>query len=178
MQFSFERVGRDDLALLASWRAAPRVKRWWPDPHDLASLEREFQPLFDGVDPMLAFICSVDDRPMGFVQAYRLADEPGWRATIAAAIGEVYAVGIDYFIGEAELAGRGLGSQMIGEFVQRVWIEYADVASVVVAVQRDNPASWRALERSGFERVWEGNLLSDDPSDQGPAYIYVMPRPR
>ena len=67
---------------------------------------------------------------------------------------------------------------MIGEFVQRVWIEYADVASVVVAVQRDNPASWRALERSGFERVWEGNLLSDDPSDQGPAYIYVMPRPR
>jgi aminoglycoside 6'-N-acetyltransferase len=46
-----------------------------------------------------------------------------------------------------------------------------------VAVQQENPASWRALEGAGFQRVWAGMLDSDDPSDQGPSYLYSMRRP-
>jgi aminoglycoside 6'-N-acetyltransferase len=114
---------------------------------------------------------------MGYAQAYRLADEPAWRATITAAMGDVHAAGIDYFIGEPDCVGRGIGSKMIAEFVVTVWQTYADVSSVVVAVQQENAASWRALERVGFDRVWAGHLDSDDPSDQGPAYVYVLARP-
>ena len=50
-------------------------------------------------------------------------------------------------------------------------------SAVVVAVQQANRASWRALEGAGFRRQWEGLLVTDDLSDQGPAYLYVRYRP-
>ena len=34
-----------------------------------------------------------------------------------------------------------------------------------------------ALERLGFERVWEGDLEAEDPADAGPAVVYVLSRP-
>jgi aminoglycoside 6'-N-acetyltransferase len=154
----------------------PHVKRWWPGPHDLAAIESEYQPRVDGADSTMAFICRLHDRPIGYVQAYRLADEPDWQTTIAAAIASVDAVGIDYYIGEADVIGRGIGSARLAAFVEEVWRVYADVSSVIVAVQQANAASWGALERAGFTRVWQGLLDTDDPSDQGPAYLYRAER--
>jgi aminoglycoside 6'-N-acetyltransferase len=177
MRFTFEPLRRTDLELMARWRSTPHVVRWWPGPHDLASIAQEYEPLVDGSDTTRAFVCSADGRPIGYAQAYRLADEPAWQATIAEAIGVVHAAGIDYFIGEPESVGQGIGSKMIADFVVTVWQTFADVSSVVVAVQQENAASWKALERAGFDRVWAGHLDSDDPSDQGPAYVYVLARP-
>jgi aminoglycoside 6'-N-acetyltransferase len=66
---------------------------------------------------------------------------------------------------------------MIAELVDGTWARYPDISAMVVAVQQGNPASWRALEGAGFERVWEGMLDSDDPSDEGPSFLYSMDRP-
>lgn len=119
----------------------------------------------------------VGDRPFGYIQSYRLADETSWWATTEAAIGNVdRAVGLGYLIGEVGLIGQGLGSAMIGAFVTFVWELYAEDSLIVVAVQQANGASWRALEHAGFARVWRGLLDSDDPSDQGPAYLYRADR--
>jgi aminoglycoside 6'-N-acetyltransferase len=43
--------------------------------------------------------------------------------------------------------------------------------------QQENVASWRALEKAGFERIFAGPLESDDPSDSGPAFVYALRRP-
>jgi len=176
MRFRFEPLTRGDFSLLSRWRGMPHVEQWWPGPHDLASMEREYRPIVDGADATRAFISCLDDRPVGYAQSYRLADETDWHLTIAAAIGDVAEVGIDYFIGEAELIGRGIGSAMIASFVDTVWHLYADASSIVVAVQQENSASWRALERVGFTRVWQGRLDTDDSSDQGPGYLYLVVR--
>ena len=178
MRTSFTSLRRADLGLLSRWLGAAHVEQWWSGPHDLVSIARKYGPLPDGVDPTRAFICHVDGHPIGFVQAYHLADEPAWRATITAAIGNVEAAGIDCFIGEVEFVGRGLGSQMIGDFVATVWDMYGESSCIVVAVQQGNAASWRALERATFARRWAGHLDSDDPSDQGPAFVHVLERPR
>ncbi len=47
----------------------------------------------------------------------------------------------------------------------------------MVDVDPANRRSWRALERLGFERVWEGDLDAEDPADAGPAVVYVLARP-
>ncbi|HWB36124.1 MAG TPA: hypothetical protein VHA75_08875 [Rugosimonospora sp.] len=47
----------------------------------------------------------------------------------------------------------------------------------MAAPQLANVASWRALERAGFSRLWAGQLDSDDPADAGPAYVYAVDRP-
>jgi aminoglycoside 6'-N-acetyltransferase len=175
--FTFRSLVGADFERLSGWLRQPHVERWWPDPNDLASVTDKYQPLVDGTDQTRAYICYLGDRPIGYVQAYRLADEPAWQATVAAALGDLDAVGIDYLIGEVDLVGRGNGSAMIEAFVASVWRAYPEVLLVVVAVQQANAASWGALEHAGFTRAWQGRLDTDDPSDQGPAYLYRRERP-
>ena len=62
---------------------------------------------------------------------------------------------------------------MIAALVADCWATLPDIEAVVVDVLEENRASWRALERAGFHRVWAGTLDSDDPSDQGPCFLYL-----
>jgi aminoglycoside 6'-N-acetyltransferase len=140
-------------------------------------------------------------QPLAFLQRYRLDDNPEWQRTIAAALaggtagyaadaaaagrGDAAGVGvevgtsagIDYLIGDQTMTGRGLGRQMIDAFVDLTWDRHPDITAVIVAVDQNNEASWHALEGAGFLRAWAGLLDSDDPSDQGPHYLYVRRRP-
>ena len=67
---------------------------------------------------------------------------------------------------------------MIDAFSATVFDDLADVTTIVVSVQQANQASWRALERAGYRRVWAGRLDTADPSDDGPAYVLVRDRAR
>jgi aminoglycoside 6'-N-acetyltransferase len=174
---SFRSLSVGDLPTLAQWLAASHVKEWWPEPDDLASVRTMFLPMIDGTDSTEGFVILCDGNPIGFIQRYRFVNEPEWQRTIALAADASDAAGIDYLIGEVAMVGRGLGSVAIRTFVAGLWKSYADVARVIVAVQQLNVASWRALENAGFKRVWTGQLETEDPSDQGPAFLYAVSRP-
>jgi hypothetical protein len=60
--------------------------------------------------------------------------------------------------------------------VEASWNRYGSAERIIVALQQDNIASWKALEATGFRRAWEGELVSSDPSDRGPSYIYIINR--
>jgi aminoglycoside 6'-N-acetyltransferase len=197
-EFVFRPLDRSDLPLLAEWLGRPHVARWWREPSDLAAVEATYGPLIDGSDPTEGFIATYQGQgqgkrrgqPLAFLQRYRLDDDPEWQRVIAVALAESGGrdgdsandgpirggVGIDYLIGEQTMTGRGLGRQMIDAFVDLTWDRYPDITAVVVAVDQRNEASWRALEGAAFLRTWAGMLDSDDPSDQGPHYIYVRRR--
>jgi aminoglycoside 6'-N-acetyltransferase len=112
------------------------------------------------------------------IQSYLMRDNPEWERTVAAAVAVavVAAAGIDYLIGDPTLIGHGLGGEIISRFVSDTWERHPGVSAVVVDVQQANRRSWRALEKAGFSRCWAGMLDSDDPSDEGPSYLYVRPR--
>ena len=169
----FRPLQRADFALLARWLAEPHVAKWWQSPATAEYVEEHYGPRVDALEPTEVFVIEVDGMPGGIIQRYLLADYPGW----ASAIGLVDAAGIDYLIGEVELTGKGLGTRAIGQFTARVWERYPHVTVVVAAPQQANVASWKALERAGFERTWAGQLDSDDPSDEGPSYVYSLQRP-
>jgi aminoglycoside 6'-N-acetyltransferase len=170
------------------------VARWWREPSDLAAVEATYGPLIDGSDPTEGFIATHEEqgKPFAFLQRYRLGDNPQWQRAIAVALAERESggghadaargdpirdgAGIDYLIGDQTMTGRGLGRQMIDAFVGLTWDRYPDITAVVVAVDQRNEASWRALEGAAFLRTWAGELESDDPSDQGPHYLYVRRR--
>jgi aminoglycoside 6'-N-acetyltransferase len=88
------------------------------------------------------------------------------------------AIGIDYLIGEAALTGRGLGTAAIITFTRLALGRYPTANLMAVAVAQGNIASWRALEKAGYHRCWQGELVSDDPSDEGPMYLYRFPSGR
>ncbi len=163
--------------MMAAWLSRPHVEQWWREPSDLASVEDHYGPIIDGTDTTEGFVILLDGRAIGFVQRYRVDEDPDWRASIRSALGRADGFGIDYLIGEPDLIHQGLGRRIISEFVDNSWRRYPTVDRAVVAVQQDNMASWKALEGSGFRRAWEGELDSKDPSDRGPTFIYVLIRP-
>jgi aminoglycoside 6'-N-acetyltransferase len=177
VEVSFRRLEREDFALLSDWFARPHVEPWWREEYDLASIEQHYGPGVDGVDPTELFIVEKNGQPVGFAQRYLFDDNPEWRRSLAPAGTYVYAAGIDYLVGEETMTGHGFGPLMIREFVEQTWRRYPGISQVVVAVQQANRRSWRALEKAGFEREWAGTVCSDDPTDNGPSYVYVHRRP-
>src|SRR6185437_9040095 len=154
-----------DLPLLATWLSRSHVERWWREPSDITSVERNYLPMVDGSDPTEAFIVNLSGRPIGYVQRYLIDDDPEWRESIRSVLGDSSGIGIDYLIGEPDLVGKGIGRRMISQFVRATWNRHPSADRITVALQRENVASWKALEAAGFRRAWEGLLVSADPSD-------------
>jgi aminoglycoside 6'-N-acetyltransferase len=169
----FRRLQTVDLPLVARWQSRPHVARWWREPADIGSVTSRYSPSIDGRDPTEVFIVEFDNEAVGLIQRYLLADNPEW----AVAIGIQNGAGIDYFLGEQSLVGKGLGTRTIARFAEDTFVRYPAVPLIVAAPQQDNMASWRALEKAGFQRIAAKELESDDPSDAGPAYIYALGRP-
>lgn len=116
MNFTFRRLQRADLPMLGEWLARPHVQKWWL--HDPApeAVEADFGGRADGTEPTEYFIVSLDEQEMGFVQRYRIGDYPEWIRALQVIDCPPDAVGIDYFISEPGLVGRGIGTAMIGRF--------------------------------------------------------------
>jgi RimJ/RimL family protein N-acetyltransferase len=168
----FRPLAYEDLAQLARWLAAPHVARWWPEPSDIDSVTAAYGPGIAGEDPTEHFVIELDGAPVGLIQRYRHDNYPEWDRTV----GVANAAGIDYLLGEPDLVGRGVGTEAIAAFAADTLVRYPEIDCVVAAPQQANVASWRALEKAGFQRVWAGFLDSDDPGDAGPAFVYALNR--
>jgi len=176
-ELAFRPLTRENFTLVAEWLDEPHVAQWWPDPHGPEDLETAYGPAIDGTDPTEVRIVTLAGAAVGLAQRYRLRDEPAWRATLAPTGVPLDAFGIDYLIGDAGRIGVGLGTRMVAAFVAASRYRYPEATACVVSVHRDNRRSSRALGRVGFVPVWEGELDSDDPSDDGPQVVLVLARP-
>jgi len=161
-----------DLPLVSGWLKQPHVREWWiGEDADPAVVEEKYGPRIDGSEPTEMFVICWDDRPVGFIQRYLIAEYPDWQRSLAHVPESRAAAGIDYLMGELDATKQGVGTAAIRSFLPSVYARWP-VAWIVAAVQQANRPSWRALERAGFARLWAGTLDSDDPSDAGPAFVY------
>ena len=135
---------------MRAWLLLPHVRAWYDDvataayPDD-AIAERRLA--MSGEDPTDHFLIRLDGRPIGDIQSYRIDDHPEYAAQIA--IGRP-AVGIDLFIGEADLIGRGHGPALIRAFLRDVAFPHYGLGLCVIGPTRSNTAAIRAYEKAGF----------------------------
>jgi aminoglycoside 6'-N-acetyltransferase len=176
-RLSWRRVVADDFGLLGRWLADPVVARWWNHETDPAAVARDFGPGTRGEESGEDWLVSLDGEPVGLVQRARIADYPEEHAAFAA-LTEVPpgAVMLDYLVGPAARRGRGLGTRVVADAVDRTWAQ-TDAPSVLVAVVAANTASWRTLERVGLRRVAEGPMEPDNPVDDPWHVVYRVDRP-
>ena len=156
------------------------------------AVEAEYGPCIDGADPTELFVIETDGRPVGFIQRYRISDNPTWAAALVpapdAAIGacgrspagwpvtrrgSTERAGFDYAIGAIDATGRGVGTA--GD--PRLGSTRSSV------IPTSTGSWWRCSRRTGRRGGrWNGSASyvvgplpdSPDPSDAGPSYIYAL----
>ena len=140
----------DDLPLVREWLLRPHVRRWWDEEGDPTYPEAEIKGRLAAIrheDPTDHFVMEIDGRPVGDIQSYRIQDHPDWRAQIGI---DEPAFGIDVYIGEPDLIGRGVGPALIAAFLRDVAFPRYSVDLCVLDPTRSNTSAIRAYEKVGF----------------------------
>jgi aminoglycoside 6'-N-acetyltransferase len=155
--YTFQSMTAADLPTVRQWLAAPHVAEWWGDP------DQQFALVCDDLDhpAMQQFIVAREGRPFAYLQCY---DPGAWPNHGFGAL-PPHTRGIDQFIGDAEMTGRGHGSTLIRAFVDNLFD--TGVTRVVTDPEGANTRAIRAYEMAGFRR--------DHPvqTPDGPALLMV-----
>ena len=141
-----------DLRLLHEWLQRPHVKRWWKDRETYEEVVEHYLPSIEGTDPTDLYLALLDEQPVSFVQTYLVSDYPEYAALIE--VGEGVA-GVDLLIGDEELTGQGIGSDILRRFVEEVVFVVPATTGCVADPDVRNVASLRAFENAGFRVVKE-----------------------
>ena len=132
--------------------------RWWGDPDDADDGDVD-----EPADPRVAmWVAELDQRPFAFLQDYAVADWSPHHFDYLPAGSR----GMDLYIGEADLLGRGRGSRLVRQHVDSLFERGAP--AVGIDPHPDNAAARRAFETAGFkltggpcETPWGRVLLMD-----------------
>jgi RimJ/RimL family protein N-acetyltransferase len=165
-RFTFRPLTRDDLALLASWLRRPHVAAWWGAPGSDDDVRREYEPELASDVAWLRLAC-LDGDPVGFAQIYDVmrCDPEWWRDET-----DPGARGIDLFLADEALLGRGLGTTMIAALVEHVFSTDPRATKVQADPSPDNARAIRAFEKAGLRRL--GEVTTPD----GRALLMVVER--
>jgi aminoglycoside 6'-N-acetyltransferase len=143
------------------------VKRWWDDgvktPYPEATIE-EYREAIRGEDPTYHYLARIDDTPIGMFQHYRIGDDPEYAEALSLAED---AIGVDLFIGEAELLGRGHGPKMLQEFLCDVAFPFHGIDVCVIGPSVTNLPAIRAYTKAGFRPLKEVHV----PSEPEPEFL-------
>jgi aminoglycoside 6'-N-acetyltransferase len=137
------------------------VAKWWREPATVEHVAKEYGACTDGDFKTRVYVVQDEDRPIGIIQVFRLADYPEDMELLPLPDG----VSIDYLIGEEDYLRRGYGTRMISEFIAKVVRPtYPDASGVATSVEVGNAASLGALAKAGFEpgKIIQGEYGTDE----------------
>ena len=170
--YTFAPLREEDLHLVRRWLLEPHVKRWWDDgvktPYPDAEIE-DYREAMRGEDPTYRYLAAIDRRRAGILQHYRIGDSPEYAAALA--LGEE-AIGVDLFIGEADLIGLGHGPAMLRQFLRDIAFPFHGIDVCVIGPSVTNAAGIRAYEKAGFRPLREVNV----PGEAEPEYLMRLTR--
>ncbi len=138
--YAFWPMTSDHLPMIRRWLETPEVVRWWGEP------DEQFALVSGDLDhpDMDQFVVAIEDRPFGYIQCYALS---AWNQGFGPQPEATR--GIDQFIGEPEMIGRGHGSAFIRQFVENLLM--SGVPRIVTDPDPENIRAVRAYARAGFQ---------------------------
>ena len=140
-EYVFRPMSAGDLSLVQRWLEMPEVVRWW------GRADEQYALVSGDLDhpDMDQFIVVLGEQPFGYIQCYPLSTwNQGFGSQPSATRG------IDQFIGEPDMIGRGHGSGFIRQFVDALLGQ--GIPRVVTDPDPDNVRAVRACARAGFRR--------------------------
>jgi RimJ/RimL family protein N-acetyltransferase len=150
LALSFRAMEMDDLRLVHEWLQRPHVRRWWSTHETFEQVREHYSPAIEGSDPTDLYLVLLEGREVGFIQTYLVADYPEYGSLIGRGEGTA---GVDLFIADSTLTGKGLGSEILRRFVSQIVFAQPTTRRCVAGPETANVASVRAFEKAGFRVV-------------------------
>jgi len=146
------RVMREsDYRYITKWLNNDLVTKYYGPRLTLEQVIAKYGPRLNGELYVKPCVVEYKDKPIGYMQYYRTPKE---QLMLYGYSAEKTIYGIDQFIGEPELWGRGIGTQMI-----IILLEYLSsklgVSKVVLDVKNTNLQAIKCYEKCGFRIVKE-----------------------
>jgi len=164
--FSFRPLARADLPALHEWLNRPHVAEWWEGATSFEYIEKTHGADLDS-NVIWQYLAYLEGEPVGYVQLYRVVGaDPDWWTDET----DEGARGIDQFLANQAQLGLGLGSEMVRQFVARVFSNDAAVTKVQTDPSPQNGRAIRAYEKAGFRAV------KPVTTPDGPALLMVVTR--
>jgi aminoglycoside 6'-N-acetyltransferase Ib len=160
--FAFRPLTDADFSLFREWRQRPHVTDVWPpDPDEVLREDYFTEAGRRGVE---YFIILKEEQPFGFIQSYDCAQFPDWWSMMP-----VGTFGFDMFIAEENNLDRGLGSEVIRLFIEKLFLDNR-VTQIICDPSPNNPRMIRACEKAGMTLA--GEIVTPD----GPAMLMKLER--
>lgn len=167
-----------DYESFVRWRNEPHVAEWWntdddPVPMTLGHVIAEYGP---HADPWVhGCLITFGERPIGYLQFYPWSSEPDEALDVGVPDPET-SYGLDIFIGEPDMVGRGLGSQVVALVARHLFVAEG-ATSVALLTPVGNDRAHRAYEKAGFRKV-RRTLDSDVVNgERRMSWLMVLDRP-
>ena len=159
MRIGFRPLIADELPLMYEWLQREHIQRWWTGRETYDEVVQHYLPAIEGSEPTDLYLILSDGLPVGFIQTYRVSDYPEYRDLVAVEEG---VAGVDLFVAEPELTGRGFGSEALRRFVADVVFSNPAIHACIADPDAENVASLRTFGKAGFRVVRQFVDPSDD----------------
>lgn len=161
----FKKLEENDLINLHKWLNTPHViESYEKKPSTLEEVKSKYHTRITGEDPTLSFIILYDKNPIGYIQKYKVSDDPE-----LAKYTNRESTGLDLFIGEPTYVHKGLGVYILQEFLKSHVFNEDTVESCIVDPLTTNTSAIRAYEKSGFKHF-------ETTNDPEPKYLMIISR--
>jgi aminoglycoside 6'-N-acetyltransferase len=167
---------RPDLELMARWLSDERILEFYggrDDPLDLDGVIEHYVRRAGPDALTVGCIIELEDRPIGYVQFYAWVNWP--EEVRAMGVEPDDAWGIDLFIGETDVWGRGIGTRVV-DVVSRHLFERCGARVVTLDPLMTNGRAIRSYEKAGYRKV---RIVKDTEAHEGEIRdLWLMVRER
>ncbi len=160
-QIIFKQLSMQDLALLYHWLNEEHVAKWYGERPTKEIVHQKYQSYVSGyktIDnvkrPINAFIIYCDSLAVGYIQCYNIHDFSDDHNTYQTYNLPENTCAIDWYIGDAKMINKGVGTAVLVSFLRKYcWSKY-DVC--VVDPDSANASAIRVYTKVGFKVLCEG----------------------
>jgi aminoglycoside 6'-N-acetyltransferase len=147
-ELSIRLMNRNDFNLMVKWLNDQKVLEFFEEPpSNLDRVNQKYGPRVDGKHYVIPCIVEYKEQPIGYMQYYQIQETElkkyGYN-------GNENIYGIDQFIGETELWGKGIGTKMIQLMLN--YLSKKGASKVVLEVKNTNGRAITSYKKCGFKR--------------------------
>lgn len=145
---------REDFDVMVKWLNDQDVLEFYEEPpSNLVLVTKKYGPRVEGKHNVVPCIVEYKNEPIGYIQFYEIRVEElekyGYPINQ-----NIY--GIDQFIGEAQLWGKGIGTSMI-QLMLNYLRNNKGASKVVLEVKKNNHKAISSYKKCGFREIKELN---------------------